>query len=74
MHPCQFGNTKRLKAFIMSTIWFVVFNATFNNTSVISWRSVLFLEYPEKTNDLWQVTDKLYCEFAVSHNAKKNIA
>jgi len=30
-----------------------VFNATFNNISVIS-------EYPEKTTDLSQVTDKLY--------------
>jgi len=24
--------------------WFMVFNATFNNTSVISWRSVLLVE------------------------------
>ena len=24
--------------------WFMVFNATFNNISVISWRSVLLLE------------------------------
>jgi hypothetical protein len=53
-------NTKRLKAFIVSTIWLVVFNATFNNTSVISWRSVLLVEYPEKTTDLSQVNDKLY--------------
>jgi len=40
----------------------MVFNATFNNISVISWRSVLMVEeteYPEKT-DLSQVTDKLY--------------
>jgi len=41
-----------------------VFNATFNNISVISWRSVLLVEetgYPEKTADLSaQVTDKLY--------------
>ena len=34
-----------------------VFNATFNNISVISWRSVLLME---KTTDLLQVTDKLY--------------
>ena len=37
---------------------------TFNNISVILWRSVLFWwrkpEYPEKTNDLLQVTDKVY--------------
>ena len=41
----------------------VVFNDTFNNISVISWRSVLLVEeteYPEKTTDLSQVTDKLY--------------
>ena len=40
----------------------MVFNATFNNMSVISWRSVLLMEeteYLEKTTDLAQVTDKL---------------
>ena len=37
----------------------MVFNATFNNISVISWWSVLLVE---KTTDLLQVTDKL------SHN------
>jgi len=40
----------------------MVFNATFNNISVISWRSVLLVEEtgaPEKTTDLSQVTDKL---------------
>jgi len=35
----------------------MVFNATFNNISVISWQSVLLVE---KTTDLSQVTDKLY--------------
>jgi hypothetical protein len=35
----------------------MVLNATFNNISVILWRK---LEYPEKTMDLLQVTDKLY--------------
>jgi len=25
-------------------VWFMVFNATFNNNSVISWRSVLLVE------------------------------
>jgi len=41
----------------------MVFNATFNNISVITWQSVLLVEkteYPEKTTDLSQVTDKLY--------------
>jgi hypothetical protein len=35
----------------------MVFNATFNTISVISWWSVLLVE---KTTDLQQVTDKLY--------------
>jgi hypothetical protein len=35
----------------------MVFNATFNNISVISWRSVLLVE---ETTDLPQVTDKPY--------------
>ena len=41
----------------------MMFNATFNNISVISWRSVLLVEKPaylEKITDLQQVTDKLY--------------
>ena len=44
-------------------VWFMVFNATFNNTSVIYrggqfhwWRKP---EYLEKTTDLSQVADKL---------------
>jgi len=39
----------------------MVFNATFNNISVIAWRSVLLVEKPEyleKTTDLPEVTDK----------------
>ena len=35
----------------------MVFNATFNNISVISWRSFLLVE---ETTNLSQVTDKLY--------------
>jgi len=35
----------------------MVFNATFNYISVLSWRSVLLVE---KTDGLSQVTDKLY--------------
>ena len=41
----------------------MVFNATFNYISVISWWSVLLVgkpKYPEKTTDLLQVTDNLY--------------
>jgi hypothetical protein len=38
----------------------MVFNAPFNNISVILWWSVLLVEETEKTTDLLQVTDKLY--------------
>ena len=42
-----------------------MFNANFNNISVISWRSILLVEETrvpgsEKTTDLSQITDKLY--------------
>jgi hypothetical protein len=37
----------------------MVLNATFNNISAISWRSV-YPEYPKINTDLSQVTDKLY--------------
>ena len=45
------------------TKMFMVFNATFNNISVISWWSVLLVEETEDPNkiiDLLQVIDKLY--------------
>ena len=41
----------------------MVFNTTFNNISVISWRSVLLVEItgiPIETTDLPQVFDKIY--------------
>jgi len=43
----------------------MVFNITFNNITVISWRSVLLVEETgvpnlKKTTDLFKVTDKLY--------------
>ena len=41
----------------IALVWFMVFNATFNNISVISWQSVLLVE---KTTALSQVADKLY--------------
>jgi hypothetical protein len=48
---------------------FVVFNATFNNISTISWLSVLLVEetgVPEKTTDLLQVTDNYLCNQCLS--------
>jgi hypothetical protein len=42
-------------------VWFMTFNATFNNISIISGRSVLLLEetgVPGETTDLSQVTVK----------------
>ena len=38
----------------------MVFGATFNNISVISWRSVLLEGETRVSTDLSQVTDKLY--------------
>jgi hypothetical protein len=37
-----------------------VLNTTFNNVSIISWLSVLLVEYVEKISDLLPVADKLY--------------
>ena len=50
---------------IFDRVWFrlMVFNATFNNISVILWRSVLLVEETRSTQrkpHLSQVTDKLY--------------
>ena len=36
----------------------MVCSDSFNNISVISWQSVLLMEYQEKTTDLSQLTDK----------------
>ena len=45
---------------VMLRVRVMVFNATFNNISIISWRSVLLVEETGETTDLSQVTDKLY--------------
>jgi hypothetical protein len=60
---CKDKSTITLKRFGLGLVWSMVFNATFNNISVNCgsqfywWRKP---EYPEKTIDLSQVTDKLY--------------
>jgi hypothetical protein len=43
-------------------VCFMMFNATFNNISAILWQFYWWRKpkYPEKTNDLPQVTDNLY--------------
>ena len=51
------GHTKIGNVTVCLFVCLKVFNATFNNISVISWRSVLLLEDQEKTTDLSQVTD-----------------
>ena len=38
----------------------MVINATFNNISAISWRSILLMEETGENHDLSEVTDKLH--------------
>jgi hypothetical protein len=48
---------------ILMRVRVIVFSATFDNISAITWRSVLLVEetgVPGKTTDMPQVTDKLY--------------
>ena len=63
-HACHFSKSIRSFQvesnnclFISVRVRLMVFNITFNNISVISWRSLLLVE---KTTDLSQVTDKFY--------------
>jgi hypothetical protein len=48
-----------LNNLLYGLVWFIVFNATFNNISVISWLSVLLVEETVVPGPP-QVTDKLY--------------
>jgi hypothetical protein len=56
-HPLLLRPWIILSKVICMFVCLMVFNATFNNISVILWWSVLLVE---KTNDLPQVTYKLY--------------
>jgi len=46
----------------MTLVWFMVFNATFNTISVISWRSIFMVQETvvPGENHLPQITEKLY--------------
>jgi hypothetical protein len=53
-------------------IWvrLIMFNATFNNFSAISWRSVLLVEETgEKTTDLQQITDKFITQWYIEYTS-----
>ena len=61
----QISDTNVCEVKCVQMIWVrvMVFNATFSNISVISWRSVYMWwkpEYQEKAAGLYQVTDKLF--------------
>jgi hypothetical protein len=53
----EINDTFKWQVLFWIVYWNMVFNVTFNNISVIWWRSVLLLE---ETTDLLQVTVKLY--------------
>ena len=49
-----------------SGVWYMMFNATFNNISVISWQSVLLVEEPRVPGENhWPVASHLQ---TLSHN------
>ena len=56
---------------LMSTydLWFMVFNATFNNTPVISWRAVVLVEETRVLEK--KPTDLRFGSFSRTHNQRK---
>ena len=44
MHSLNMLKYEPIQIIHISFVWFIVFNATFNNISVTSWRSVLLVE------------------------------
>ena len=60
----------------LMVLWFIAFDATFNNISVISWRSDLLVEetrIPGKTTDLSQVTEKLYHICCIENTSPREV-
>ena len=55
MNVSTYFNENMFSTNLKVMLGFMVFNTTFSNISVISWRRKP--EYPEKTTDLSQVTD-----------------
>ena len=58
----------------LGLVWFIVFNATFNNISVISWWSVLLVEetgVPGEKNHLSHVNDKTLSNNVVSSTPRQ---
>ena len=48
-----------IRTVLIVSVRITVFNATFNNISVISWRSVLLVDVEKNTDHLMLVADKL---------------
>ena len=61
IYTLPFGLSKHILKRWLALVWFMVFNATFNNISVISWRSVWLVE--ETGENHWPVASQ-----TVSHN------
>ena len=61
MEPVIDNNVSKInKYFLKWSCYFMVFNATFNNSSVILWRSVVLVEETGVPGENHRHTDKLY--------------
>jgi len=52
-------------AFCLEMVWFIVFNATFNNISVISWGLVLLVEETELLGEKPPICHKSLTNFII---------